>query len=170
MPFRMQPMCRLTRRLAEVVLPPSTPPCPRRHPSRHAPPRTRRRSSCCTPAATACDSRRWRGMAPRGARAAADPDAAVGRSCARRRSGFRLAERRRTCTIRRILSKFRNTSLFLLLSALRSVQTLVKMLVFVIFLNVVLYATLPTYQPKHPRWYLPRYQPSSPPDPRHVKL
>ena len=77
MPFRMQPMCRLTRRLAEVVLPPSTPPCPRRHPSRHAPPRTRRRSSCCTPAATACDSRRWRGMAPRGARAAADPDAAV---------------------------------------------------------------------------------------------
>ena len=77
MPFRMQPMCRLTRRLAEVVLPPSTPPCPRRHPSRHAPPRTRRRSSCCTPAATACDSRRWRGMAPRGTRAAADPDAAV---------------------------------------------------------------------------------------------
>ena len=77
MPFRMQPMCRLTRRLAEVVLPPSTPPCPRRHPSRHAPPRTRRRSSCCTPAAAACDSRRWQGMAPRGARAAADPDAAV---------------------------------------------------------------------------------------------
>ena len=113
MPFRMQPMCRLTRRLAEVVLPPSTPPCPRRHPSRHAPPRTRRRS---------------------------------------------------------LLSKFRKKSRFLLLSALRSVQTLVKMLVFVIFLNVVLYATLPTYQPKHPRWYLPRYQPSSPPDPRHVKL
>ena len=81
-----------------------------------------------------------------------------------------LRERRRTCAIRRILSKFRKKSRFLLLSALRSVQTLVKMLVFVIFLNVVLYATLPTYQPKHPHWYLPRYQPSSPPDPRHVKL
>ena len=33
-------------------------------------------------------------------------------------------------------------------------------------LSVVLYATLPAYQPTHP----PRYLPTSPPDPRHVRL